>query len=108
MGGSCAACATPCAGGGVGRAADLAFSSAVEKVVVKPWVVRARRALSLCGWGCRESCRFGIRKRGGEGGGECEGGGGDGGAIREGDEVDNVFGALTLWGADGALAVLSG
>ena len=25
----------PCAGGGVGRAADLAFSSAVEKVVVK-------------------------------------------------------------------------
>ena len=39
---------------------------------------------------------------------ECEGGGGGGGAIREGDEVDNVFGALTLWGADGALAVLSG
>ena len=62
-----------CAGGGVGRAADLAFVSAVEKAVVN-----------------------------------ARGGGGDGGAIREGEEVDNVFGALTLWGADGALAVLSG
>ena len=71
----------------------------------EPWVVRARRALPLCGWGCREGCRFGIRKCGGEGGGECEGGGGDGGAIGEGDEVNDVLGALKLWGADGALAV---
>ena len=72
----------------------------------EPWVVCARRALPLCGWGCREGCRLSIRKCGGEGGGEGEGGGGDGGAVGEGDEVDDVLGALKLWGADGALAVL--
>ena len=60
----------------------------------------------MCGWGCREGCRLGVLKCGGEGGGEGEGGGGDGGAVGEGDEVDDVLGALKLWGADGALAVL--
>ena len=73
----------------------------------EPWVICAQRALPLCWWGCREGCRLGILKCGGEGGGESEGGGGGGGAIGEGDKVDNVFGALELWGADGALTVFS-
>jgi hypothetical protein len=60
----------------------------------------------LRGWGCREGCRLGVLKCGGEGGGEGEWGSGDGGAVGEGDEVDDVLGALKLWGADGALAVL--